>query len=152
MPPKGGKRAKRNKKNTSTEGVNRHTPFAEQGQMYAVATAMLGNRRLMAKCADGNDRLVIIPGKFKGRRNWISVGMTLLLNIREYQDEKADVIYIYDDRDVKRLRRANHLEGLVDSDEEDNCGFVFDGSGDEADNKKIASAEDSDQDIDLDDL
>ncbi len=151
MPPKkGGKRTKRGKKAPATVESNRYTPFAENDQMYALVTKMLGNRRLTAKCIDGKERLVHIPGKLKGRRNWISVGMVLLLNIREYQDDKSDVIYIYNARDTKRLRRLNQLGDLLDGEGEDNCGFVFGTDDDtDSDDKEIV---DKELDIDLDNL
>jgi len=132
MPPKGGKRAKRGKKTPTVEG-NKYTQFAVEGQTYAVVTSMLGDRRFMAKCKDEKERLIHIPGKFKGRRNWISVGMVVLINIRDYQDDKSDVSLIYTPQDVKRLQRAKELGDLLgNEEEEDNCGFVFAGSEDES--------------------
>ena len=149
MPPKkGGKRTKRGKKIRTTVESNRYTPFAERGQMYAIVTKMLGNRRLTANCIDGKERLVHIPGKLKGRRNWISVGMVLLLNIREYQDDKADVIYIYNAHDIKLLRRLNQLGDLLEDEGDDNCGFVFgtDDDTDSGDDKEV------DEELDIDAL
>ena len=147
MPPKkGGKKTKRGKKAPGADEGNRYTPFAEDGQMYAIATKMLGNRRLIAKCTDEQERLAIIPGKYKGKRNWISVGMVLLLGIRDYQDDKADVIYIYNDQDVKRIRRTGVLDSLIDEEKED-CGFVFGEPNEENEGRESPVLE-----IDLDDL
>ena len=130
---KGGKKNKRRKKKTAaTDESTRYLPTAEKGLMYALAVKMLGNRRLTVKCADGTERLAIIPGKFKGRRHWISVGMLLLISIRDYQENKVDVIHIYSDQDAKRLRRKGELDELLSDDEDDDdCGFVFGGSEDE---------------------
>nr|QBK87211.1 MAG: translation initiation factor 1 [Marseillevirus LCMAC201] len=160
MPPKkGGKKCKRTKKNPAPDETTRRLVTSEDGEMYAFATKMLGNRRLKVKCADGTERLGIIPGKLKGRRNWISVGMLLLLNIRDYQNDKADIIYIYDDRDTKRLRRRGELAGLIDEEEEQGCGFIF-AAPDEpepdgihgVDDTQLEGPSDSETDIDLDDL
>nr|QBK88010.1 MAG: translation initiation factor 1 [Marseillevirus LCMAC202] len=151
MPPKkGGKKGKRTKKNPADETTRRPLPTAESGEMYALATKMLGNRRLTVKCADSKERLGIIPGKYKGRRNWVNVGMLLLLNIRDYQDDKADIIYIYDAQDAKRLHRRGELGGLGDEEIDKGCGFTFGGGTDEPDGVTVEKA--SDSDIDLDDL
>lgn len=149
MPPKkGGKRTKRTKKSTTTDTTTKYTPYATEGQVYAVATKMLGNRRLMVKCMDGQEKLAHIPGKFKGRRNWIEVGMVVLINVRDYQDDKVDIIYIYDAQDVRRLQRSNELSNLLGTEEteEQDTGFVF-GSEDEA-----VVFDDNEDDINLDDL
>ena len=70
-----------------------------------------------------NAQLAIIPGKFKGRKNWITVGMLLLLNIRDFQDDRCDVIYIYNSRESKELQREGKLKGLIDVDEVDVFNF-----------------------------
>ena len=136
MPPKkGGKRTKRAKKSTATDTTTKYTPYAADGQVYAVATKMLGNRRLMVKCMDGQEKLAHIPGRFKGRRNWIEVGMVVLINEMEFrQDNKVDIIYIYDAQDVRRLQRSNELGNLLGAEEaeEQDTGFVFGSEEDEA--------------------
>jgi initiation factor 1A len=161
MPPKkGGKKTKRTKRSSNNDDeASRFVPSAnaEEGQMYAIATKMLGNRRLRARGTDGKERLAIIPGKFKGRRNWVSVGMLLMLNIRDYQDDKSDVIYIYSAQDAKRLRRKGELDDLFDKEEEDNCGFVFGGpedapEGEGSADDPEAEVEAEEEEINLDDL
>lgn len=52
---------------------------------------MLGNNRLEAYCFDGQKRLCHIRGKMR-RRVWIGQGDIVLLGLREFQDDKADVI------------------------------------------------------------
>lgn len=55
---------------------------------------MLGNGRLEAQCFDGEKRLAHIRGKLR-KKVWINTGDIILLSLREFQDEKADVIQKY---------------------------------------------------------
>lgn len=55
---------------------------------------MLGNGRLEAQCFDGEKRLALIRGKMR-KKVWINTGDIILLSLREFQDEKADVIQKY---------------------------------------------------------
>lgn len=114
---KGGKKTKRVKRSAYTSNT-KEIPTVDRSanQIYAFATKMLGNRRLTADCSDGKERLVIIPGKFKGRRNWIEPGMLLLLNLREYEEGKADVIYIYNNNESNKLERKGELSGFMNTD------------------------------------
>lgn len=121
--PKGGKKGKRTKKGDVEE--NKFTPHAEKDQVYAIAEKMLGNRRMTVKCSDGVERMGIIPGKFKGRKSWIDPGMLVLLNIRDFQDDKADVVYIYDAKEANRLRRQGLLDSLYEQDKAQEEMFTF---------------------------
>lgn len=153
MPPKGGKRTKRAKKPTN-EPINKFTPFAkkEDDQSYAIVTKMLGNRRMTGRCADGRERLLLIPGKFKGKRNWIETGMLLMINLRNFQDEKADVIYIYNTRDRKLLQKKGELVGLVDEEDCGDCVFEFGNSDSDSDSNRSPTAEEEELNDILDDL
>jgi len=154
MPPKkkGGKRNRKGKK--GSEEINTFLPKRDKDsdQVYGVATKMLGNLRLMAKCEDQIERLCIIPGRFK-RRCWISVGTLLLLNLREYQDSKCDVIYVYNSTDVKRLQQDGELDSLMPETEKDK-GIIFYANDDEETktSKVVDFTVDSDEEIDLEDL
>ena len=122
----GGKKHKRDKNAKSkniTEQSNKYVPIAGEGQQYGIVVKMLGNRRLIVKTILLKEHLAIIPGKFKGRKNWISIGMLLLLNIRDFQDDRCDVIYIYNSRESKELQREGKLKGLIDINKTDVFNF-----------------------------
>lgn len=55
---------------------------------------MLGNGRLEAQCFDGIKRLAHIRGKLR-KKVWINQGDIILISLRDYQDEKGDVILKY---------------------------------------------------------
>ncbi len=58
---------------------------------YAQVLRMLGNGRLEAHCMDGVKRLCHIRGKMR-KKVWVNSGDIILVGLRDYQDEKADVI------------------------------------------------------------
>lgn len=67
---------------------------------YAQVTKMLGNGRLQAQCFDGETRLAHIRGKMR-KKVWINQGDIILISLREFQDDKADVIVKYTVEEVR---------------------------------------------------
>lgn len=128
---KGGKNRRRGK-NESEE--KRELIFKEDGQEYAQVLRMLGNGRLEAYCIDGVKRLCHIRGKMR-KKVWVNTGDIVLLGLREYQDEKADVILKYMADEARSLKqygelpdniRVNDTDALIDDDvdaEEDLVDF-----------------------------
>ena len=128
---KGGKNRRRGK-NDSEE--KRELIFKEDGQEYAQVLRMLGNGRLEAYCIDGVKRLCHIRGKMR-KKVWVNTGDIVLLGLREYQDEKADVILKYMADEARSLKqygelpdniRVNDTDALIDDDvdaEEDLVDF-----------------------------
>ena len=98
--------------------------FKTDMQEYAVITKVLGNRRFNALCYDGKNRLCIARGKMK-RRVWIRNGDTVLLSLREYQDDKADIILKYSDQETRDLIIYGEITNLNKINEEVECAFEF---------------------------
>ena len=94
-------------------------PLSDRSE-YAQVIKMLGNGRLEAQCFDGEKRLAHIRGKMRkkvcyfvssisyatspnvqndanasARQVWINQGDIILLSLRDFQDDKADVIVKY---------------------------------------------------------
>ncbi|TBU62849.1 nucleic acid-binding protein, partial [Dichomitus squalens] len=88
----GGKNRRRGKNENDDD--KRELVFREDGQEYAQVTKMLGNGRLEAMCFDGEKRLAHIRGKMR-KKVWINQGDIILLSLRDFQDDKADVIVKY---------------------------------------------------------
>lgn len=93
---------------------------------------MLGNGRLEAVCFDGQTRLGHIRGKML-KRVWINTGDILLVALRDFQDDKVDVIHKYALDQVRALKQAGEIPqgtkvtadvGLSD-DDEDSIEFRF---------------------------
>jgi len=125
---KGGKNRRRGK--NENDDVKRELVLKEDGQSYAQVTRILGNGHLEAFCFDsagGKKRLCHIRGKLR-KKQWINQGDIILVGLRDYQDDKADVIMKYhadEARELKRMREipdninitettTNTTEGLED--------------------------------------
>merc|ERR1719374_349525 len=54
-------------------------------------------------CFDGTKRLCHIRGKLR-KRQWINAQDIILVGLRDYQDQKADVIMKYNSDEARRLR------------------------------------------------
>ena len=97
---KGGKKFRKSKNVTFD---NRRTlEYKSEGQEYAIITAMLGNSRCECKCNDGLTRLGHIRGSMN-KRVWISKGDTVLVALRDFQDNKVDIIHKYTHDEAKTL-------------------------------------------------
>ena len=101
---KGGKNRRRGKNDSEAK---REITFKEDGQEYAQITRMLGNGRLEAFCFDGVNRLCHIRGKLR-KRVWMGVGDIVLLGLRDFQDQKADIILKYDGG-ARNVGRAGYI-------------------------------------------
>ncbi|RKP05783.1 hypothetical protein THASP1DRAFT_32388 [Thamnocephalis sphaerospora] len=127
---KGGKNRRRGK--NENDGEKRELVLKDEGQEYAQVTKMLGNGRLEAQCFDGEKRLAHIRGKMR-KKVWINQGDIVLLSLREFQDNKADVIMKYNPDEARALQKAGELpenakinENEMFGEEEDECNFEFD--------------------------
>lgn len=102
--------SKRNgKRNFSDKNANRELLLAEDGQVYANVTTRLGDGRFDVQCVqDGSMRLAHVRGKL-WKRVWISPRDTVLITLRAFQDQKADIIHKYTDDEVRLLTRMGEL-------------------------------------------
>lgn len=103
---KGGKNRKRGRNENEEE--KRELVYKEDGQEYAQVIRMLGNGRLEAQCIDGKKRLCHIRGKMR-KKVWVAGGDIVLLGLRDYQDDKADVIMKYTADEARVLKQYGEL-------------------------------------------
>lgn len=87
-------------------------------ELYAVITKMSGGGLCIAQCIDGQTRICVIRGKFKGkgkRDNIINPGAWVLVGTREWESDKSnskkemnkcDMLELYSDSDKKRLQTS----------------------------------------------
>ncbi|KAI8997604.1 eukaryotic translation initiation factor 1A, Y-chromosomal [Pilobolus umbonatus] len=129
---KGGKSRRRGK--NDTENDKRELVFKEEGQEYAQVLKMLGNGRVEAQCFDGVKRLALIRGKLR-KKVWINQGDIVLLSLRDFQDEKADVIQRYNPDEARQLKsygelpdnaKINETDNNFGGEEDDDVEFDFD--------------------------
>ncbi|XP_040087122.1 eukaryotic translation initiation factor 1A, X-chromosomal-like [Oryx dammah] len=137
---KGGKNRRRGKNENESE--KRELVFKEDEQECAQVIKMLGNGRLEAMCFGGGKRLCHIRGKL--RKVWINTSDTLLVGLRDYQDNKADIILKYNADEARTLKAYGELPEYVKINKTDTFG-----PGDDAD---IQFEDIGDDDEDIDDI
>jgi len=137
----GGKNRRRGKNENDNE--KRELTFKEEGQEYAQVLKMLGNGRLEALCFDGEKRLAHIRGKLR-KKVWINQGDIILLSLRDYQDEKGDVILKYSADEARSLKAYGELPESAKINETDTYGHEgvddnveFDEDRDSSDDKEV---------------
>ncbi|XP_027044125.1 eukaryotic translation initiation factor 1A, Y-chromosomal-like [Pocillopora verrucosa] len=140
---KGGKNRRRGKNENESE--KRELVFKEDGQEYAQVLKMLGNGRLEALCFDGAKRLCHIRGKLR-KKVWINTGDIILLGLRDYQDNKADVILRYNPDEARNLKAYGELPDNIKINE--NIGQGGEGEEDEIQFDDFEDDGEDDADID----
>ena len=128
---KGGKKHKRNKK--QNDYVEKTLRLKEEGQEYAQITKCLGNCRFTVMCFDGKERMATMCGGMRKRR-FVNQNDIVLVSLRDWQDEKCDIIDNYDDNLTRKLKSKGLVPDSIKLDldksndldlDDDNLGFVF---------------------------
>lgn len=91
---------------------------------------MLGNGRLEAHCMDGTKRLCHIRGKMR-KKVWVNVGDVVLVGLRDYQDQKADVILKYMADEARSLKAYGELPESIRVNDTDTFGDEENGENDD---------------------
>ena len=150
MPQK--KKGKRQNAKNRQE-VKRELVFKEDDQEYAQVEKMLGNGRIIALCFDGKTRLGIIRGKMR-KKVWIHIGDFILVGLRDFQDDKCDVIQKYSVDEARQLKAYGELPDTAKINEdtgfdvsEQECAFEFTNEIDDDESEKS-----EDNGIDLEDI
>ncbi len=106
---RGGNRHRKAKNNRNNQSSNRELRLKTQSESeYAFVTKMLGNNRVEVNSCDGKTRLGNICGKMRNKV-FINVGDLVLLDLREFQDSKAEVVHKYHPDEVRQLRIQGHI-------------------------------------------
>jgi translation initiation factor 1A len=107
---RGGKRAKKMKNHVTDLGP-RELILKDDMQEYAVIEKVLGNNRYTARCFDNKSRLAHKRGNMNrgATKTVIALGDYILVSLRDYQDSKCDVIHVYSDVEIRRLKQINEL-------------------------------------------
>ena len=134
-------------------GEKRQLLYKEDGQEYGQILRLLGNGRVECNCFDGVKRMCTIRGKLRNRV-WINPGDIILVSLREFGDEKADVMHKYYPEEAYELQDLGEIpeniainEGAPGDEEEkleDDDLAIGSGNEDSDDEKK--------DDLDIDDI
>lgn len=123
---------KKGNRKGSNQIIKRELVFKTEGQEYAQVLKMLGDCRVEAYCFDGAKRTCTIRGKMR-KRVWIRKDDIILVGLRDYQDDKADIIAKYTEEEARKLKLNGEIpdnvkigkDSTVEEEEEDELPFEF---------------------------
>lgn len=150
----GGKFFRKGKKGSDLITETKLITKIDGAQDYGRVKKILGDRRVNVLCNDGVLRLCSIPGKFR-KRIWINIDDVVLVNLRDYQDEKAELSYRYSQNEIKKLIKLEHLNSTIfELDNNNDDDVSFESSSDDNLKGTLTPQREYDipDDIDLDDL
>jgi translation initiation factor IF-1 len=119
---KGGSGHKSQARKFASVSSSKKTRLSEdEMEIYACVTSLLGGANCSVKGVDGETRLCIIRGKFRGGRgkrgNMLTRGTWVLVGTREWSSEsgsdkesrKCDLLEVYNDADKQELRKVRGI-------------------------------------------
>lgn len=135
MRGKGKKRGGKTRQHNKTErSEKRELMLKEQGQEYAQVLRILGNSRVEVLCFDGKTRLAHIRGKMR-KRVWIKQDDIVLITLRDFQDDKSDVVLKYTEEEARQLKSMGEIPdntkigdattGVLEESDDEDATFVF---------------------------
>jgi translation initiation factor 1A len=109
-------------KKTASKNANqtaRQIPFREDLQDYALVETLLGSGHVKLKClTDNTERLGTICGRMY-KKVWINKDDVVLVSIREYQDNRCDIIFKYTTDEVKTLKKYGEIKETKNQNNDD---------------------------------
>lgn len=83
-------------------------PRRNRGEVFGIASQLLGAARIRVMCEDNVSRMGRITGKMK-KKMWIREGDLLVLRPWGFQEGKADILFRYSRTQAQYLSRRNLL-------------------------------------------
>jgi len=83
-------------------------PRRPRGEVFGIASQLLGAARIQVMCEDGVSRMGRITGKMK-KKMWIRAGDLLIVRPWGFQEGKADILFRYSRTQSQYLARRNLL-------------------------------------------
>lgn len=121
---KGGKKHKKNGKKNFVE--SKLILKSEDNMRYGKVTQVLGNCRFNLILEDGSEKLGILAGRLR-KRSWVNNNSIILSSIRDYQDNKCDIIHVYSDNDISSLKKIDNFPNILLKSEEETFNEDLDG-------------------------
>jgi translation initiation factor 1A len=83
-------------------------PRRNRGEVFGIASQLLGAARIRVMCEDNTSRMGRITGKMK-KKMWIREGDLLIVRPWGFQEGKADILFRYSRTQSQYLSRRNLL-------------------------------------------
>lgn len=80
----------------------------EEDQFYAKVIKIGGSGIFHIMLEDGTESIGVMRGKMR-KRQWINKDCIVLVSRRDYQKDRHDILIVYDDSEVRQLKRENEL-------------------------------------------
>ena len=87
-------------------------PRRNRGEVFGIASQLLGAARIRVMCEDNVSRMGRITGKMK-KKMWIREGDLLVVRPWGFQEGKADILFRYSRTQSQYLARRNLLPASV---------------------------------------
>lgn len=104
---------KKNTKNRKNPVVQeeRKIDYKGDGEEYGLVTKKLGNGRFLIKLQLKETEVIgRICGRMKRGRNkhhnWVEEGSVVLVGLRDFQDDRVDIIHVYEESQVRSLKKS----------------------------------------------
>jgi translation initiation factor 1A len=106
----GGKKFKKNKHHLQSV---RELVLPEKDQYYALVNKLLGNCRVTVSYIDPTKGVTEILSKMrktlKRKKQWVKVGNYVLISLRDFEEDKSDVIHVYNDQEMNDLKKYGYI-------------------------------------------
>ena len=140
---KGGNKQKKQKK-VSDNNDSRPLSLKDISQMqeYAQIVKAYGNGRFEANCFDGKTRLAHARGNLKKKKIFVKAGNVVLISLREFEDNKCDILHVYIPKEIKDLKKLGEIPNSITEDvnekveEDDGVDFVEEDEDEDEDEKE----------------
>lgn len=117
----GGNKHKRYKKRPTVD-KKEEVPYKENNNIYAQVRRRLGGKRVEVMCDDGVLRHAIIPGAMY-KKVWLNDGNIVLVQLDEMLKGDCNIVYKYNDTQIKKLKSSGALNSIMNITEENNIVF-----------------------------
>ena len=123
-------KARKNAKNKPNEEKRNLIEADLDNQVYGTIEKALGSRFFEVNCLDNKKRRC----KVRKKRMKVKVSDTVIISLREFDENNADIIYKYEDYEVRVLQKKGiipenvsvNMNGEIGIDNEDDVVFDFD--------------------------
>jgi len=96
---------------TEEEEISR-IRIPRKGETLSVVELMLGSDKMRARCDDGKERIIRIPGKLR-KKVWIKVGDLILVQPwKVMTDRRGDVIWRYTRTQANWLQKKGYVKNI----------------------------------------
>lgn len=147
------KKLKKQKKVT-TNPVERPISYKDvlQLQEYGHVTKVYGSGRFELNCVDGVVRLAHSRGSLRKKKVFVKLGDTVIVSLREFQDNKCDILHVYTPKEVKFLIQVDEIPPTYENATDEHKDFAdlgFDCGADDSDDADDVPPQIQPIDIDL---